>query len=553
MHQLFTPYDLSGISLANRVVMAPLTRTRTLENNPDALTALYYAQRASAGLIVTEGLPVSDEGRGYLYTPGIHSDIQGQGWRQVTDAVHAKGGNIFAQLWHVGRMSHVSIQPGNAAPVGPSDVAAENTTVYAWIEPGKAGPVLPSAPRALTVDEIARVTADFVHAAKVAIDAGFDGIEIMAANGFLFDQFLSSAVNTRTDQYGGSIANRQRFLLETIDALSAAIGSGKVGVRISPFGRLYDMRAYADEAQVWSSVAQALDTKKLAYVHLNYQPTITAAEVPAGFGAQFRQDYHGTLIGAGGFTQELARSELEKGDLDLIAFGMPFISNPDLVERMQNNWPLADSDRSTYYGASGAPSHGYTDYPAYGAAPASNMLNGINVAALQQFAQGVAGHPDKGEARFNVKTRWQHQTRSVATVSHYVLGGEKHARHFEIASDEPHELLGQNTAPNPQELLMAALNACLSVGYAANAAAMGITVHSLEIETDGKLDLRGFLGLDENVNPGYDEVSYVVRLRTDASRERVEALHQAVTKTSVNLANFSKAIRMLPTLEVIEA
>lgn len=183
----------------------------------------------------------------------------------------------------------------------------------------------------------------------------------------------------------------------------------------------------------------------------------------------------------------------------------------------------------------------------------TNILNGINVGALQKFAQGVAENPATGEARFNVKTKWVHQTRSLATVSHYALGGERHARHFEIASDEPNELLGQNTAPNPQELLMAALNACLSVGYAANAAVMGITIHSLEIEADGKLDLRGFLGLDESVNPGYDEVSYVVRLRTDASRERVEELHKAVTKTSVNLANFSKAIRMLPKLEVLEA
>lgn len=183
----------------------------------------------------------------------------------------------------------------------------------------------------------------------------------------------------------------------------------------------------------------------------------------------------------------------------------------------------------------------------------SNTLNGIDVAALQQFAQNVVDHPEKGNARFNVKTKWEHQTRSVATVSHYELGGEKHARHFEIAADEPAELLGQNTAPNPQELLMAALNACLSVGYAANAAAMGITVHSLEIETEGELDLRGFLGLDAAVNPGYDEVSYVVRLRTDAPRERVEELHKVVTRTSVNLANFSKAIRMVPKLEVIEA
>lgn len=364
---LFTSYDLSGIPLANRVVMAPMTRTRTLENNPDELTALYYAQRASAGLIVTEGLPVSDEARGYLYTPGVYSEQQAQGWRRVTEAVHAKGGKIFAQLWHVGRMSHISIQPGNIAPVGPSAVAAENTTVYAWVEPGKAGPVPPSAPRALTTDEVQRVTSDFVHAARLAIEAGFDGIEVMAANGFLFDQFLSSSVNTRTDRYGGSVANRQRFLLETIDALATAIGRAKVAVRFSPYGRLYDMRPYADEAETWLSMAAALSDRNLAYVHLNYQPTITAAEVPDGFGAQFRLAYRGTLIGAGGFTQALAQAELEKGDLDLIAFGMPYISNPDLVERMQHGWPLAESDRSTYYGVSGALSQGYTDYPAHSA------------------------------------------------------------------------------------------------------------------------------------------------------------------------------------------
>lgn len=183
----------------------------------------------------------------------------------------------------------------------------------------------------------------------------------------------------------------------------------------------------------------------------------------------------------------------------------------------------------------------------------NNNPNGIDVAALQQFAKGVAEDASKRNARFNVKTKWEHQTRSVATVSHYSLGGVDHQRHFEIAADEPAELLGQNSAPNPQELLMAALNACLTVGYVVNAAAMGITVHSLEIETDGELDLRGFLGLDESVNPGYDEVSYVVRLHTNAPREQVEELHKIVTKTSVNLANFSKAIRMVPKLEIREA
>jgi len=363
MSKLFAPFDLPGISLANRVVMAPMTRTRTENNVPSEMTALYYAQRASAGLIITEGLPISDEARGYLYTPGLYTDEQTQAWRKVTDAVHAKGGKIFAQLWHVGRMSHTSIQPGNVAPVSASEVPATNTAVYAWQEPGKAGPVTPSVPRALTTDEVRRVTNDFVASAKRAMEAGFDGIELMAANAFLFDQFLSSELNTRTDVYGGSIANRQRFLLETIDALAAAIGGEKVGVRISPFGRLYDLQAYAGEEETWMSVAQALNERNLAFVHMNYQPTITAAEAPAGFGERFRSFYKGTLIAAGGFNRDIAEAELAKGDIDLVAFGTSYIANPDLVERMQNGWPLAEADRATFYGVIGA--QGYTDYPAY--------------------------------------------------------------------------------------------------------------------------------------------------------------------------------------------
>ncbi|ACA93580.1 MULTISPECIES: alkene reductase [Burkholderia cepacia complex] len=368
MSKLFTPYDLSGTQLANRVVMAPMTRTRTPDNIPNDLTALYYAQRASAGLIITEGLPVSEEGRGYLYTPGLYTDEQTEGWRKVTDAVHKKGGKIFAQLWHVGRLSHVSIQPGNAAPVSSGEVPATTTMVYAWVEPGKEGPVLPSVPRALTTAEVQRVTQDFVASARRAMDAGFDGVEVMAANAFLFDQFLSSKLNTRTDQYGGSIANRQRFLLETIDALADAIGGEKVGVRVSPFGRIYDMDAFEGEADAWASMASALNERKLAFVHLNYQTTISAAGTPDGFGAAFRKAYQGTLIGAGGFTQELAEAELAKGELDLIAFGTAFISNPDLVERMKNGWPLTEPDRSTFYGVIGA--KGYTDYPTFEQEPA---------------------------------------------------------------------------------------------------------------------------------------------------------------------------------------
>ena len=363
MKKLFTPYDLEGLKLANRVVMAPMTRTRTEDNVPSELTALYYAQRASAGLIITEGLPISDEGRGYLYTPGIYTDEQTRAWREVTDAVHAKGGKIFAQLWHVGRMSHESLQPGNAAPVSASAEPAVGTTVYAWTAPGVAGPVAPSFPRALTVDEIHRVTEDFVAAALRAVDAGFDGVELMAANAFLFDQFLSSQINTRTDEYGGSIQNRQRFLLETVDAIADAIGSFRVGVRISPFGRLYDLRPYPEEEATWNSVAAELNERELAFVHLNYQPTLDAVPFPDGFYKQFRSLYKGTVIGAGGFTAELAEAELQNGNHDLIAFGTSYIANPDLVERMQNGWPLAPSDHSTFYGVIGA--KGYTDYAPY--------------------------------------------------------------------------------------------------------------------------------------------------------------------------------------------
>lgn len=363
MSKLFSSYNLSGTLLPNRVVMAPMTRTRAIDLVPDELTALYYAQRASAGLIITEGLPVSDEGRGYLYTPGLHTDEQTAGWKKVTDAVHAEGGLIFAQLWHVGRMSHVSIQPGNASPVSASEVPAVDTSVFAWVEPGVGGPVLPSKPRSLSTEEVKRVTDDFVKSARRAIEAGFDGIELMAANAFLFDQFLSSNINTRQDAYGGSIANRMRFLLETIDALCAEIGSEKVAVRFSPFGRLYDFRPFAEEADTWLSIATALNDRKLAYVHLNYQPNMSTAPIPEGFAENFRQLYRGTLMAAGGFNKDNAEAELEKDNVDLIAFGMPFISNPDLVARMQHGWPIAESDRSTYYGVIGA--KGYTDYPVY--------------------------------------------------------------------------------------------------------------------------------------------------------------------------------------------
>lgn len=363
MSTLFKPYDLAGTALTNRVVMAPMTRARALDDIPDEHTVLYYAQRASAGLIISEGAPISREGCGYLFNPGLYNDAQTQGWRRVTDAVHAKGGKIFAQLWHVGRMSHVSIQPEGGAPVSSVAVTAAQSNAYAWVADGQPGPVQASTPRALDADEVRRVTADFVSAARRAMDAGFDGVELHGANGYLFEQFLNGALNTRTDEYGGSIANRQRFLLETLDALAAEIGSARVGVRLSPFGRLFDMHPYVEEAQTWLSLAAALNTRNLAYVHLSDQLTLGAEAIPAGFATAFRQAYQGTLIAAGGFNRARAEEVLTQGDLDLVAFGRPFIANPDLVERMRHDWPLAEGDRTTFYGIDGSPTRGYTDYP----------------------------------------------------------------------------------------------------------------------------------------------------------------------------------------------
>lgn len=366
MKTLFTPYTLADMELKNRVVMAPMTRTRTLNDVADEVVALYYSQRATAGLLISEGLPVSEEGRGYLYTPGLYNDEHVKGWRLVTDAVHAKGGRIFAQLWHVGRMSHTSLQKGNIAPVSSGTIPATNTTVFAWTESGEPGPVAPSVPRMLGTHEVKRITDDFVKSAQLAMDAGFDGVEIMAANGFIFDQFLSSELNSRTDEYGGSVENRQRFLLETIDAVSSQIGPNKVAVRLSPFGRIYDLAPYEGEEETWSKIGEALSQRRLAYVHLYFQPTYaTAPSIAEKFRADFRKSFGGTIIAAGGFDHDVAEERLNNNEIDLVAFGVPFIANPDLVERMKHGWPLAESDRATYYGVSGSPEKGYTDYPVY--------------------------------------------------------------------------------------------------------------------------------------------------------------------------------------------
>lgn len=361
MSMLFSPYTLSGMELNNRVVMAPMTRARALNDIPDELTVLYYRQRASAGLIISEGVPVSIQGRGYLFNPGLYNQEQVEGWKHVTRAVHEDGGKIFAQLWHVGRVSHTTLQPDGGAPVSSSNKVAANSMTYAYDEHGQPGPIQASQPRALSTEEVGTIKNDFVQAARRAVEAGFDGVEIHGANGYLFEQFINPCVNDRTDRYGGSIENRIRLLLETIDAVADAIGRGKVGVRISPFGRLFDMAPFDDEAQTWVAVAHAIHQRDIAYVHLSDQLTIGAERMPVGFAQTFRESYQGTLIAAGGFDRESAQAALESGALDLVAFGRPFIANPDLVERMKNNWPIATPDRATFYGNSGE--KGYVDYP----------------------------------------------------------------------------------------------------------------------------------------------------------------------------------------------
>jgi 2,4-dienoyl-CoA reductase-like NADH-dependent reductase (Old Yellow Enzyme family) len=362
MPTLFSPFKLGRYTLPNRIVMAPMTRARAVHLRPDADTAIYYQQRASAGLIVSEGVPISEEGRGQAFTPGIYNAEQVEAWRQVTRAVHAKNGRMFAQLWHVGRASHTSQQAGGLAPVGASDIKGDN--VFTWVVDvdGVARMVPQSAPRQLETAEVARVTGDFVHAARCAIEAEFDGVELHGANGYLFEQFINASVNTRGDKYGGSIENRLRFTLETVDAVSTAIGADRVGIRLAPFGRFNDMRPFDGERETWIALARGLSKRNLAYVHLSDQETLGEQGIPPGFVAEFRAAYTGALIVAGGYDKQRGSAALDANKADLIAIGRGFISNPDLVERMQNDWPLAEADRATFYGEG---NKGYTDYPAY--------------------------------------------------------------------------------------------------------------------------------------------------------------------------------------------
>ncbi|KML19746.1 MULTISPECIES: alkene reductase [Burkholderia] len=367
MSKLLQSYEMNGTLLANRVLMAPMTRSRARDTVPDASTALYYRQRAGAGLIVTEGSQISVEGTGYLFTPGIHTPEQVKGWQAVTKGVHEEGGKIFIQIWHVGRISHISLQENGAVPVSSVAVPAKGYTCYAYDESGQPGAVPVSTPRAMNKEDIARVISDFVTAARNSMEAGFDGIEIHAANGYIFEQFISASCNTRTDEYGGSTLNRLRFVLDAVDAMSEAIGSSRVGIRLAPYGRLHDMHSFDDEENTWLTLAEKLSDRELAYVHLSDQESLcnidpTVAAIPKDFIRKFRNAYKGTLVMTGSLTQETAEELVNSGVADLVGFGRPFISNPDLVERFRNGWPLTPFDHAVFYGGG---DEGYIDYPTY--------------------------------------------------------------------------------------------------------------------------------------------------------------------------------------------
>lgn len=361
--QLFDTFKLGSLTLKNRAALAPMTRARARNNVPDLNTARYYAQRAGAGLLITEGTVISPAGSGFVDCPGIWSDEQVAAWSQVTRQVHDQGAAIFTQIWHVGRISHTSLQPEGQAPVSSTGRPAPTSSAFGYDENGVPGFVKASAPRALTTDEIAQVVQDFAQAAENAVAAGFDGVEIHGANGYLVEQFLNGAVNDRTDHYGSqNVENRIRFALEVVDACIARIGAGRVGIRLSPFGRLHDLGDFDGEAETFLTLGQELAKRGVIFVHIMDQASRGAPAMPPGFLQEFRKAFDGALILAGGLDLERANLALAEGLIDIAAFGAPFTSNPDLVERYRHGWPLMPVEPDRYYGGD---ARGYTDYPAY--------------------------------------------------------------------------------------------------------------------------------------------------------------------------------------------
>ena len=370
MTTLFDPITIGDIPLANRIAMAPLTRNRSPNAVPGPFAVEYYTQRAAAGLLITEATAISQQGQGYSDVPGLYGDDQLAGWRKVTDSVHAAGGRIVTQMWHVGRISHDSLQPGGGKPVAPSAIRAKSKTYL--LGPDGAGTFAEtSEPRALEASEIPGILEDYRKAAKAAVEtAGFDGVEIHGANGYLIDQFLRSGSNHRSDAYGGSIENRARFLFEVVDAVVAGAGAGRVGIRLSPVTPANES-ADPDPQPLFEYVVKGLAARGLAFIHVIEGATGGARDFTQGETAfdwdAFKSAYRdaggtGAWIVNNGYDKALAQEAIATGRADLVAFGRPFIANPDLVDRLRRDLPLAEPERATMYGGG---ARGYTDYPAW--------------------------------------------------------------------------------------------------------------------------------------------------------------------------------------------
>lgn len=364
---LFDKYKLGNLQLENRIVMPPMTRSRAGKGDiPTPLMATYYAQRASAGLIIAEGTPISPQGRGYAWTPGIYTPEQIEGWKQITRAVHDKGGKIFAQLWHVGRVSHTSLQENGESPVAPSPIMAEGVKVFLAPKDedsatGHGEMVQHSMPRELTIVEIQQIISDFAQAARNAIEAGFDGVELHGANGYLIEQFIDSQTNLRTDEYGGTLEKRLRFLREVTQAVADAIGADKVGVRQAPLTT--QMGAMDDNPEeTYIAAAHILNQIGIAYIHIAEADWENAPVMSPEFKEAYRKAFKGTLIYAGKYTYDKAEEALAKGWADLIGFGRPFIANPDLPYRLKNKLPQNEPVKEKFFGGG---VEGYTDYPCY--------------------------------------------------------------------------------------------------------------------------------------------------------------------------------------------
>ncbi|WP_373950424.1 alkene reductase [Vibrio pomeroyi] len=359
---LFQPIQLGNIELKNRIVMPPMTRSRATQpgNSANDMMAAYYAQRASAGLIVAEGTQISPLGQGYAWTPGIYSQEQIAGWKKVTDAVHEQGGVIFAQLWHVGRVTHPD-NIGGEQPISSSAIKAENVKVFIDNGTDEPGFVDVVEPREMTKEDIKEVVEQYRQAAINAIEAGFDGIELHAANGYLINQFIDSEANNRTDEYGGSTENRLRFLGEVVEAMVEAIGADRVGVRLAPFTSL-NGTVDATPVETYTAAAAYLNLYKIVYLHIAEVDWDDAPETPKAFKAAVREAFKGVLIYAGKYDSERGEQAVAEGVTDMVGFGRPFVANPDLPARIQNGFPLAPHDPNTLFGGA---EKGLTDYPEY--------------------------------------------------------------------------------------------------------------------------------------------------------------------------------------------